>query len=207
MAVIALKTEQRCKLCTHPQRPLIDSLLEQRSDRSKDSTGTLVNGEYVQEKLKELGVPNPTRENMSVHWRKHCQKVTGQTGEEMGEEQAQALEELLAILDSDEYPDTMDGSLQRLFALGMAEIGLRIRRGLPSGISPDQLKWVAGELTRRHHNETQADLLQALADGMGHAEITAVKVTVSSKPEVPADAGTPALSESVIDGEWTEADV
>lgn len=195
MAVIALKTEARCKLCQHPQRSDIDALLEKRSARAKDDNGVLVNGDYVLTQLKAWGVENPTRENITTHWRKHCQRVAGAAGEVMDAEQAKALDELLAILDSDKYPDTTEGKLQRLFDLGMAEVELRIRRGDRSGITLDQLRWVSAELGRRKGAEAQQDLLAALGAGLAQAEITAVKATISAKPAIPLTSGNEEVAE------------
>jgi hypothetical protein len=197
VAVIASKTEPKCKLCQHPQRTEIDALLEQRSSRATDENGVQVNGDYVLARLGEMGVSNPTRENLSVHWRKHCERVTGSKGDQLEEEQAKALDELIAILDSDEYPETMDGHLQKLWDLGLAEVKRRIMRGDSSGITLDQMRWIAGERTRRQHNESQSDLLAALTGGIAIAEITAVKATVSARPALPS----PAPVEDVLDAE------
>lgn len=203
MAVIALKTEGRCKLCQHPQRTDIDALLEKRSQRAKDDNGVLINGDYVKTQLAAWGVENPTTENITVHWRKHCQRVAGAAGEMVDAEQAKALEELLAILDSDRYPETTEGKLQQLFDLGMAEVVLRVRRGDRSGITLDQLRWISAELGRRKGAEAQQDLLAALGAGLAQAEITAVKATISAKPALPPTSGRELVAETA---EWEDVE-
>jgi hypothetical protein len=193
--VTRLKTEPKCKLCQHPKRDDIDALLERRSQREKDENGVLINGDYVLAVLAEWGVVNPTKENIGVHWRKHCERITGGKGEEIDAGQQAALEELIEILQSGEYADNMDGQLERLWDLGLAEVKRRIMRGDSSGITLDQMRWIAGERTRRRDNESRNDLLTALTQGIATAEITAVKAVVSARPAIPVETGNELVAE------------
>lgn len=165
MAVLAIKTEPKCKLCTHPNRPEVDALIERRSNREELEDGTRVNLEYVLARFRELGVDNPTEENIKNHWQKHCQKTTSGT---VIATQDAAAEKLLAIMRGDIVVD-VNADLDRLWAIGLAEIEARLSRGEKSGITPDVLLRVAQEKTRRAHNETQSELLTALTGGIAGA--------------------------------------
>lgn len=205
MAVIALITERRCKLCSHESRDAIDALLEIRSNRGTDDAGVVVNLDYVLNQLRLWGVENPTRENISVHWRKHCQVVKGDVGEVIASAQGNAVADLLAILDSEEYSDNMDGQLERLWDLGFAEIRRRIASGQTSGITVDQLRWVAGERTRRAHNETQGDLLRWIGLGIADAVSRPSVVSARPVPELPQPEGVPGEVEAE-DADWSVED-
>lgn len=167
MAVLATKTEPKCKLCRHPNRAEIDALLEKRSKGETDDQGRRFNQEYVLEILATWGVKNPTAENIKNHWRKHCEVVSAETVEE----QEQALDELktqmLAILD--ESDGSVDGDLLATFRLGIARIRGRILRGEDPGVSLDHAMKAAAELSKRQHNEAGRELLGALVGGIGRA--------------------------------------
>lgn len=167
MAVIASKHEPRCKLCSHPQRPEIDRLLEMRSKR-QTVDGVRVNAEYVIERLREMEVDNPTEDNIKDHWRKHCTVTTD--GSIEAQQQA-AANEILKILAQGGSVD-INSDLDKLWAIGRAEIEARVSRGERSGITPDIMLRIAQEKTRRQHNETQDELLKALTGGIA-AAITA----------------------------------
>ena len=167
MAVLATKTEPKCKLCRHPNRTEIDALLEKRSNGETDDQGRRFNQEYVLEILATWGVKNPTAENIKNHWRKHCEVVSVETAEE----QEQALDELkkdmLAILD--ESDGSVDGDLLATFRLGIARVRGRILRGEDPGVTLDLAMKAAGELSKRQHNEAGRELLGALVGGIGRA--------------------------------------
>lgn len=165
MAVLAIKTETKCKLCVHTHRPEIDAWIERRSNREVDTDGVRINLEYVLEKMRGLGVENPTEENVKNHWQKHCARTADTT---VVATKTAAAEALIKIL-SGEVTVDVNRDLDRLWAIGLAEIEARIAAGERSGITPDVLLRVAQEKTRRAHNETQADLLTALTGGIAAA--------------------------------------
>lgn len=162
MAVLAIKHEPKCKLCQHPQRSQIDTLLELRSALQNDAEGNRVNSDYVIEKLVGMGVINPTLDNLKNHWRRHCEVTTE---EAVVKGQVMAAQRMLDIL-SGAYTVDLNAELDKLWAIGIAEIEGRIAAGEKSGITPDILMRIAQEKTRRSHNESQDELLKALAGGI-----------------------------------------
>ena len=165
MAVLASRSEPRCKLCQHPRRAEIDALLERRSNKEKDEAGNRINLEYVLRTFGEWGVQNPNEDNIKIHWRKHCERIQSEALEAVQHAALQKLEEM----ERDGVVIDINRDLDWLWAIGLAEIRERIARGEKSGITPDLLMKIAGEKTRRQHNETQDELLRALAGGIAGA--------------------------------------
>lgn len=164
MAVLPLKDEPKCKLCRSGHRTRIDELLEIRSNRG-DLDGVKVNQDYVLAELGKMGVVNPTGDNIRIHWAKHCRVI-----EDEIVEQAQA-GLMIRLHDMAVNGVTVDinKDLDKLWAIGMAEMEERIARGGMSGITPEMLMKIAAEKTRRSHNETQDKLMSVLAGGIAHA--------------------------------------
>lgn len=143
----------------------IDALLEARSKREKDGDGRTVNISYVQEKLTEWGVNNPTVENVKIHWQKHCEVVTEAVIEAS---QAAAAKKIEELREGGTHVD-IDGNLRWMVTVGRAEMEERIAAGGSSGITPDHVLKATAELTKRQHNEAQHDLLQAIGGGIAAA--------------------------------------
>lgn len=164
MPVRVLKHEPRCKLCAHPLRTEIDALLEQRSLSLKDEAGERINAVYVIAKLAAMEVVNPTKENLTVHWMKHCERITGaQVAVDVSAAAAalDAVDAQGAALSVD-----IEGNLRRLFALGIAEVEEKIKLGQRSGVTVDHLMKISDALLRRGQNEAQSELLKALGGGI-----------------------------------------
>lgn len=170
MAVLATKTERRCKLCTHPRRADIDALLERRSNRERDEAGSNINEEYVLKQLGDWGVHNPTPDNIKAHWKRHCEVITSKTLEAT---QKVALEKSRELIEGGKHVD-VDENLRWLVTVGRAEIEERIVRGEKSGVTIDHVLKATAELTRRSHNAAQHDLLKELTGGIAQA-LTAPK--------------------------------
>jgi hypothetical protein len=165
MAVLPIKHEPKCKLCSHDRRPDIDAILELRSNLGVDDGGNRVNLVYVLERFAEWGVVNPTADNVKNHWRKHCQVINS---EAMEAAQSAALVEL-ERMDREGVHVDVNRDLDWMWGIGLAEIRGRVARGEKSGITPDMLMKVAAEKTRRQHNESQDELLKALTGGVAEA--------------------------------------
>lgn len=166
MAVLALKTEPRCKICRSAHREEIDALLERRSKLESDADGKRINLQYVLARLTELGVPNPNEENIKSHWGRQKHSFIISEAEE--KEQATALDdlksEMLATLDASD--GTVDGDLRAIFKLGMHRIRGRIMRGEDPGVSVEHALKASAELTKRRDNEVKQELLGALTAGI-----------------------------------------
>ena len=167
MAVLALKTEPKCKLCSHPNRAEIDVLLEKRSKGEFDDKGRRFNADYVLEILGGWGVVNPTLENLKNHWKKHCELVSAEEAEQVASQLSELNAEMLAILD--ESDGTVDADLRAMFKLGMKRIRGKILSGNDPGVTPEMSLKAAGELTKRAHNESTRELLGTLAGGLALA--------------------------------------
>lgn len=172
MSVIAIKTEPKCKLCRHEKRAEIDAILELRSNLTRGpETEDGKKGELlwplsrVLEQLAEWEVPNPTEENVKGHWRKHCQVTTSKA---VAEAQEVSDEEIERILAGGAHAD-VDDSLRLVVSLWQAQVRQRAARGEAINISTQDMMKAAAELTRRQHNETQAELMSTFTQGLGLA--------------------------------------
>lgn len=167
MAVLATKTEPKCKLCSHPNRAEIDALLERRSNGELDDQGRRFNADYVIEILASWGVTNPTIENLKNHWRKHCEVVSAEEAEQVETALSELNQEMLAILD--ESDGTVDADLKAIFKLGMKRIRGKVLRGEDPGVTLDHQLKASAELTKRAHNESTRELLGQLGSGLALA--------------------------------------
>jgi hypothetical protein len=164
MPVVPIKTELRCKICKSDFRTEIDALLEQRSNRESDEQGNRINLQYVQEKMIEYGVKNPTLDNVNAHWKNHCEVGSAEAITAAQSAQLDALEELLA---GGEHAN-LDEALRTIVTLGVAGFREKVAKGM-NPITVDHVLKAAAELTRRSHNEAQQDLLTSLIGGIGQA--------------------------------------
>lgn len=164
MAVRAIKTEPKCKLCRHPQRTEIDGLLELRSNLTRDPvTRKLIwTSPIVLAQLGEWGVENPTEENIKLHWKKHCEKVSGESVEEDNEA---ALAAIKNLQDGGVHADT-DENLRMVGSVWRAQFDAKIAKGEIPAVSTEHMLKAAAELTRRASSETQHQLLTMFAEGM-----------------------------------------
>ena len=192
LAVRQIKTEFRCKLCKSPHRGEIDELLLQRSNRVQLPDGTRVTGDYVKAKLVELGVENPTHENLTSHWKNHCQVVDAA---EEAEITAQ-VESLLATITLDELKSMSTADrLDLLEQQGYLELQARLRKTGKTGLTTDQLLRIAELKQRQKSNEDQRRFLGALGVGIGLAMEKAFQA-----PQLPAPAH-PVLEAEVIESD------
>jgi hypothetical protein len=164
MAVLAIKTEPKCKLCKHPNRAEIDVLLERRSNGDLDDKGRRFNADYVLEILGQWGVTNPTLLNIKGHWKNHCEVISSEEAEEVAAQLSELNTEMLAILD--ESDGSVDSDLRAIFRLGTKRLRGRILRGEDPGVTLDHQLKASSELTKRSHNESTRELLGTLAGGL-----------------------------------------
>jgi len=170
MAVVAIKTEPRCKLCTHPQRSDIDALLERRSRGDLDDKGNRINQEYVIKVFAEWGVKNPTKENLTTHFGKHCEVLEDEAAVEREKELDEIHQEMLDALDNSD--GSIDGDLEAIRKVGMRRIRKLVLEGRDPGITNDHLLKAVAEQTKRSSNDAARSLLGQLAGGMVQALAT-----------------------------------
>lgn len=166
VAVRQIKNEPKCKICKSPHRDEIDGLLLERSFRVTRDDGTVVNGDFVRRRLVELGVQNPTHENLTSHWKNHCQVVSKDSEEEI----ADLVEGVLASVSIEELQEmTTSERLDLLELQGYAELQARIKTTGKSGLSTDQLLRIAEIKQRQKQNEDQRKFFTALGAGVAAA--------------------------------------
>lgn len=165
MAVLQTVSNGRCKICSSPERRKIETLLEHRHHRRKDTFGKRINSQYVMAKMAEWGIPNPTIENITLHTQRHLKFV----------EDSKDLQKLdsgrrtaLKLREGGQHVD-IDENLRWMISVGRSEIEDRLLLGQKSGITTDHILKATDALTRRQHNEAQHELLGALVGGIGHA--------------------------------------
>lgn len=196
MAVLKIASVGACKLCRHPKRDEIDAWLEKRSNKDQVA-GQNVNLDYVLARFREIGVDNPTPDNVKNHWKKHCQKIADDVAAEQEQKEAEAEEELRSaaltiatrILGEGwkeagltPTPEQI-GELHR--ALYAYELELRITKGLPLGITHDHVLKSIAETTKRKGEESQTELLRTLGRGIeGAFQALGVKQAAELPPVV-----------------------
>ena len=167
MAVVAIKTEPRCKLCTHPRRAEIDALLERRSRGDLDDAGNRINSDYVEKLLIEWGVVNPNKANFTIHFGKHCEVLADEQAVEREKELSELHQEMLDALDDSD--GTIDGDLEAIRKVGMKRIRKLVVEGKDPGITNDHLLKAVAEQTKRSSNDAARSLLGQLAGGLVQA--------------------------------------
>lgn len=186
MSVMKIKTEARCKICTHARRDEIDTLLEHRSLRhwidsggfpvDKDVEGAIrVNREYIIARLKEWDLANPTVDNIQNHWKKHCSLVDNAQAAHLDELQANVAKEkeriFIRILGPDRRSKTptVDEVLEVNRAVYVFEQEERAKLGLPSGLTHDHFHKGADTTTKRKQEDAMSAFLGSLGQGLGKA--------------------------------------
>lgn len=163
VAVRAKKHEGRCKLCKNPNRPEIDDWLLRRSFRHQMPDGTPVNFEFVVARFIELGVENPTRENVTSHWKNHCE-VVSRTEQDAIDEAVKSLFEQLS------EEDILKLSSAQLLDLLQKQIVLEVQAKVKttgrSGASIDHLIRIEELKTRQKQAEGQKKFLELLGGGI-----------------------------------------
>jgi len=180
LAVRQVKVELKCKLCKHPLRHEIDRLLLQRSQRHVLADGTRVTGHYCVARFREMGVENPTHENLTTHWKRHCEVVDRNSEEEIKEA---AMGRFLDL--TEEELREMSGleRLEELQIQGYLEMQARAKVTGKLGLSTDQILRIEELRSRQRQSDAQTRLLGALGGGLAAAIEAAVK-----RPELPAPA-------------------
>lgn len=165
MPYLQTKTEPKCKLCTHPEREAAEAIIAQQQERKITQADCLA-------ALAELGVENPTRDNIILHRKKHCQLVTAQEMEAhkklMGEHESKALDMCDKqfgegwqdrILTNDEY-------LTLLRIASQHDLVLKMQRGEKTGVTVDHGLKSVGEGTKRKQTEAESEMKLAMAHAL-----------------------------------------
>lgn len=212
MAVLAIKTEPKCKLCKSAVRPQIDALLEKRSRREEDAGGNRINEEYVLTTLAEWGVENPTAENIKNHWKKHCEVVDGSLIEDADRVKAEQADARIKVVDRvlgadwREVTPSPEQILELERALFPFDVEVRILSGQPLGITFDTVHRGIDSSTRRRQEENTGKLIGALGQGIAAAlgqksEQPAIEAPVDSEAVEDAEVVAPIAEERSGDGE------
>lgn len=166
VAVRAVKQEGRCKLCKNPNRPEIDEWLLRRSFRHQMPDGQTVNFEFVVARLIELGVENPTRENLTSHWKNHCEVVTRTEQEAIDE----AVKSLFEHYTPEQLASMSSAQLIELIQKqGILEIQAKVLTTGKSGITIDHVIRIEELKNRAKATEDQRKFLDALGGGIAGA--------------------------------------
>lgn len=165
-AVREVKQAPGCKLCKTPRRVEVDLLLLMRSKRAVLEDGTRVTEEYVKARLVEMGVENPTKENLTGHWKNHCEVV------DAAEEQAieDAVDSAMAALTPEQIAEM--SSMERIDVLEQQvflEIQAKLKRTGTTGMTVDQLLRIVELKQKQRQNEDQRKFLGALGAGIAGA--------------------------------------
>lgn len=160
MPVVQTKTEPRCKLCRHPARTTIEHWLERRSLREEDERGERITLAYVLDRFRELGVENPTEDNIKAHWGKHCELVADDEAARLGEVEAEIAEQARRLAAEYEGRDDPDSHLELQQRIGHLRLLAELKRGELPKVTVDQSRAAVDSKTKRRHNEKVDQLLE-----------------------------------------------
>lgn len=185
MIVQAIKSEARCKLCKSPARAEIDQLLLKRSLREKTDDGKPINLEYVLAMFAELGVVNPTEENVKGHWKNHCRTVAEAEAEAQAEDFQEKYEQYLR--GEFDFEDVDDG-LRFLWSMYVRDQKAKAAKGEALGLTHDHAVKIADSMTKRKSAEATQELLGALGGAIAASAQRAIEGTPAALPEAAQDA-------------------
>lgn len=171
---VTISTEVKCKFCMHPRREDVDRVLGRYFSRE-------ITREMCFEELRELGVDNPTADNLKRRAKeghagthdapRHTKWVEQATAEEEAAREIEArtkLSEFAAVLfvrilgegwRERGITPSPEQILDIQRALYIHELELKIAAGVPSGLTHDQVLKTIGEGTKRKHSEAVDGLL------------------------------------------------
>lgn len=165
LVIQSTTTEAKCKLCSHAERTSIDEAICQRSNRE-------INGDALLERLAELGVANPTLDNVKNHLKRHCKLVEPDVVQAeikvKSQLEAIALEMFDDALGEDwrDRPISAEALIDLQRRLYAHELELRIAAGLPSGITTDHVLKGVAEQTKRKQEEGLSELFKGVGRGV-----------------------------------------
>lgn len=162
MGVVAVRSEPACKICCSESRADIDDLLHKRATKGQGADGRVVTYTTVLKKMADVGIANPTRENATTHWKKHCAVVAGAGGET-----EQEFEDKIASLLGEDWrgkPIQVHDFLPLLADELARDIIHKRKHGQTAGPQVEQFLKVAAEMNRRKSDGAIGGLLGMLAE-------------------------------------------
>ena len=159
MQIVGLVTQTQCKICRSEGRDSIDQLLLARHTKSKGEDGKRVQMPAIHARMAELGIPNPTYDNVITHLEKHCEILDDAelVYREIGDLEQQA-KSLGAAFD-EQGPATADSLPDRVIQMYDLQIRAELREGKVPRVTADQVRAMIDTKTRRRQNERLTDLL------------------------------------------------
>lgn len=173
MSVEVVKVEPRCKLCIHEKAAEINELLSRRSRREQDEEGRQINLGYVLAQFAEWGVVNPNADNIKAHLKRHIRFAHGEDAVRAAAEleQAEAMwgEAQRRVLEriEDRQGDVADRVVEMELLIYEEFRLIQLEQGVAKPLSPDQMRGMVTEKTRRKASDAQDQLLSALGSGIG----------------------------------------
>ena len=165
MPILQTKVELKCKLCSHAERIRIDEQIERRSKRE-------INLEQLLAYLRELGVKNPTKENVTLHLRRHCRIVTAEEAEAEAATKEAVSGRALEMCEKEFGPGwqervlTADEFLILTRIASQHDIAVRMAAGEKTGATIDHGLKAVGETTRRRFNEAETDMKRGITKAL-----------------------------------------
>ena len=169
MQILSLVTQTQCKICRSEGRVQIDALLLARAMKERDEWGKRVTMTTIHRLMEELGIPNPTRDNVETHLEKHCELV---------DDADLALRDVIDLADQarmlgarfdEQGPATADTLPDRVIQMYDLQIRSELRDGKVPRVTADQVRAMIDTKTRRRQNERLTDLLDIHAAALSGA--------------------------------------
>jgi hypothetical protein len=187
VVAVAIKTELKCKICRHADRPLIDALLLKRSLRQKDDDGNPVNLRYVLDAMLDLGVENPTEENIKGHWKNHVELRDAEVVDKQTENRKGALDR--------GDPVDVDAILDKVIRAGESDLDTLYEETGKANVTVDQMLKAAQIKSSRKQDEKVQQLLGGAVAAIGGA------FKALAAPKEPKQ-----IESEIVEGEFTEVD-
>ena len=164
MPVIAIRSEYRCKICRSPNRYEIDELLGERNKLSGAARKPSWHWSQFKDRLVELGIQNPTPQNVTTHWQGHCRELDEATDQEIAMASGDAARELAAQMQT-LAPDA-DNLLDTALKIGHMRWQHELAKGEVPKFTPEQIRAFIDAKTRRKSNEQTGRLIDIQVEAM-----------------------------------------
>lgn len=192
MRAKVVRDAPRCKMCRHPRAAEINALLA----RTKSDGDDKLSIDEALAAIAELGVQNPTRDNLKSHfWGKtpHVEIVQDAEVEQVEADLAEAERRAKERMRNApvQRADVADAIIDLELAVYYEYRLLLKERGDIEPLTADQIRGLIGEKTKRKHSDSQDKLMDALAGGIGQV----FEKALSGGPDLPA------LPEHIEEGE------
>ena len=169
MAVLKIKTEMKCKICSSEHADTINAMIEKNA-RDKGKAGGYNQDKLIDEAQRNLGI-KLTKDNLGIHGKKHI-RLTDDSDEQYQHQMSMQMGGRALELATKEFGEgwedrvlTNDEMLTFVRIAAQHDMILRMQAGEKTGVTVDQGLKAVDSGTRRRSSESE----DAMRKGIGMA--------------------------------------